>query len=108
MFRSVEAGAFDVEADAFQPLDQGLDRLCVAGFAFDLDHRVLGRQSGEVAVMVGLDDIDPTFVETSGNRGERAGAVLGVDLEARDAQAIETLVERLEAVGFHVERASLD
>ena len=34
--------------------------------------------------------------------------VIEVECEARDAQAIETLVERLEAVGFHVERASLD
>ena len=34
--------------------------------------------------------------------------VIEVECEARDAQAIETLVERLEGVGFHVERASLD
>jgi len=34
--------------------------------------------------------------------------VIEVECEARDAQAITTLVERLEAVGFHVERASLD
>src|SRR6478736_2610301 len=34
--------------------------------------------------------------------------VIEVECEARDAQAIETLVERLEAAGFHVERASLD
>ena len=34
--------------------------------------------------------------------------VIEVECEARDAQAIETLVARLEAVGFHVERASLD
>ncbi len=34
--------------------------------------------------------------------------VIEVECEARDAQAIATLVERLEAVGFHVERASLD
>ncbi|MEO7815051.1 MAG: threonine ammonia-lyase [Sphingomicrobium sp.] len=34
--------------------------------------------------------------------------VIEVECEARDAQAIETLVERLEAANFHVERASLD
>ena len=34
--------------------------------------------------------------------------VIEVECEARDAQAIETLVARLEAAGFHVERASLD
>ena len=34
--------------------------------------------------------------------------LIEVECEARDAQAIATLVERLEAVGFHVERASLD
>ena len=34
--------------------------------------------------------------------------VIEVECEARDALAIATLVERLEAVGFHVERASLD
>ena len=34
--------------------------------------------------------------------------LIEVECEARDAQAITTLVERLEAVGFHVERASLD
>ncbi|MCY7281540.1 MAG: threonine ammonia-lyase [Sphingomonas bacterium] len=34
--------------------------------------------------------------------------LIEVECEARDAQAIETLVERLEAVGFHVERAHLD
>jgi len=34
--------------------------------------------------------------------------VIEVECEARDAQAIETLVERLEAAKFHVERASLD
>lgn len=34
--------------------------------------------------------------------------LIEVECEARDAQAITTLVERLEAAGFHVERASLD
>ena len=34
--------------------------------------------------------------------------LIEVECEARDAQAIATLVERLEAAGFHVERASLD
>ena len=34
--------------------------------------------------------------------------MIEVECEARDAEAITTLVERLEAVGFHVERASLD
>lgn len=34
--------------------------------------------------------------------------VIEVECEARDAQDIETLVERLEAAKFHVERASLD
>jgi len=34
--------------------------------------------------------------------------LIEVECEARDAQAIATLVERLEATGFHVERASLD
>jgi threonine dehydratase len=34
--------------------------------------------------------------------------LIEVECEARDAQAIETLVERLESAGFHVERASLD
>ena len=34
--------------------------------------------------------------------------VIEVECEARDAQAIEALVERLEAAKFHVERASLD
>ena len=34
--------------------------------------------------------------------------VIEVECEARDAQAIKTLVERLEAAKFHVERASLD
>ena len=34
--------------------------------------------------------------------------LIEVECEARDAQAIETLVERLEAAGFTVERASLD
>ncbi len=34
--------------------------------------------------------------------------LIEVECEARDALAIATLVERLEAVGFHVERASLD
>jgi threonine dehydratase len=34
--------------------------------------------------------------------------LIEVECEARDAQAIETLVQRLEEVGFHVERASLD
>ena len=34
--------------------------------------------------------------------------LIEVECEARDAQAIETLVDRLESAGFHVERASLD
>jgi threonine dehydratase len=34
--------------------------------------------------------------------------LIEVECEARDAEAIETLVQRLEEVGFHVERASLD
>jgi threonine dehydratase len=34
--------------------------------------------------------------------------VIEVECEARDAEAIDKLVERLEAAGFHVERASLD
>jgi threonine dehydratase len=34
--------------------------------------------------------------------------VIEVECEARDAEAIETLVQRLEEAGFHVERASLD
>ncbi len=34
--------------------------------------------------------------------------LIEVECEARDAQAIDTLVERLESVGFEVERASLD
>jgi threonine dehydratase len=34
--------------------------------------------------------------------------LIEVECEARDAEAIETLVGRLEEVGFHVERASLD
>ncbi len=34
--------------------------------------------------------------------------LIEVECEARDALAIATLVERLEAAGFHVERASLD
>ncbi len=34
--------------------------------------------------------------------------LIEVECEARDAQAIATLVERLETAGFHVERASLD
>ena len=34
--------------------------------------------------------------------------LIEVECEARDAQAIETLVARLEAAGFHVERARLD
>jgi threonine dehydratase len=34
--------------------------------------------------------------------------VIEVECEARDAQAIDTLVKRLEGAGFHVERAELD
>ena len=34
--------------------------------------------------------------------------VIEVECEARDAQAVDTLVKRLEAAGFHVERAELD
>ena len=34
--------------------------------------------------------------------------LIEVECEARDAQAIDTLVERLESVGFEVERAQLD
>ena len=34
--------------------------------------------------------------------------VIEVECEARDAQAIDTLVKRLEEAGFHVERAELD
>ena len=34
--------------------------------------------------------------------------VIEVECEARDADAIEVLVTRLEGAGFHVERASLD
>ncbi|MEO8141360.1 MAG: threonine ammonia-lyase [Sphingomicrobium sp.] len=34
--------------------------------------------------------------------------LIEVECEARDAQAITTLVERLESAGFHVERAQLD
>jgi threonine dehydratase len=34
--------------------------------------------------------------------------VIEVECEARDARAIETLVDRLEGAGFHVERAELD
>ena len=35
-----------------------------------------GRQPGEDAVVVLLDDIDPAFVEFCGDCGERAGPVL--------------------------------
>jgi threonine dehydratase len=34
--------------------------------------------------------------------------VIEVECEARDAEAIDRLVERLEGAGFHVERAELD
>jgi threonine dehydratase len=34
--------------------------------------------------------------------------VIEVECEARDSQAIETLIKRLEGAGFHVERAELD
>ena len=34
--------------------------------------------------------------------------VIEVECEARDSQAIETPVKRLEGAGFHVERAELD
>jgi threonine dehydratase len=34
--------------------------------------------------------------------------VIEVECEARDARAIDTLVQHLEGAGFHVERAELD
>jgi threonine dehydratase len=34
--------------------------------------------------------------------------VIEVESEARDPQAMEDVIERLESAGFHVERASLD
>ena len=98
--RLVELRALDVEADGFELLDQGVDRLRVAGFAFDLDDGVLGRQPGEDPAVVDLDDVDAGVLELGGDRGQRARPVLGGDAQAGDAAAADQVAD--EDVGEEV------
>src|SRR5690348_9781236 len=81
--KSVELGAFDPESSGFESLHDIVDRLRVAGLAFDLDHRVLRGQLREDTAVVDLDDVDPRFVDLGGDRGERPRLVVGGDVKPR-------------------------
>src|SRR4051794_40081079 len=71
----VERSPLDAESGGLKPGDDVVDRRGVARFAFDLDHRVLGRQPGEDAAVVDLDDVDARFVNLCRDRRERAGLI---------------------------------
>ena len=66
---SVEMSSFDPEAGGLESRDEIVDRLRVPGLAFDLDHRVLGRQPGENSAVVDLDDVGTRLEHLGGNRG---------------------------------------
>src|SRR4051794_23716526 len=83
--KSVERGALDPESGGFESRHDIVDRARVLGLAFDLDHRVLGRQPGENPAVVDLDDVDPGFVNLGRDRGERARLIMGRDMEPGDA-----------------------
>ena len=89
----IEAGALDVEAHRLQPLDQCRDRLGIAGLAFDLDQRVLGRQTGKYPLVLHLDDVDSAFMKFRGNRRQSPWAILGVDAKSGDAAAADQLTD---------------
>ena len=44
--------------------------------------------------MVDLDDVDPGFVNLGGDRGERAGLVVGGDVKARDAALADEIADQ--------------
>src|SRR4051794_13186148 len=67
---SVEPRALDVETGGLEPADEIVDRRRVAGFAFDLDHRVLGGQPGEDPAVVHLDDVGAGLEHLGGDRRE--------------------------------------
>src|SRR5687767_6552212 len=56
--RLVEGDRIGPEAGRGERLGEAPDLVGVAGLAFDLDHRVLGRQAGEDALVADLDDVD--------------------------------------------------
>src|SRR5688500_12641683 len=69
---SVEGRPLDVKSGRLEHLHHLVDRLRIARLALDLDHRVLGREPGENAAVVDLDDIDPGRLKPGGDRGQRA------------------------------------
>ena len=56
--RSVDRDVLDGEALGLKGVDEPADLPGIARLAFDVDRRVLGRQMGEDALMVDLDDVD--------------------------------------------------
>ncbi|QNN64403.1 threonine ammonia-lyase [Sphingomonas rhizophila] len=70
------------------------------------------RPGALAAITAKFHECDVNIIETNHHRIFTSlpakDTVIEVECEARDAPAVDALVSRLEAAGFHVERASLD
>src|SRR5215217_4634001 len=100
---SVERGSFHAKAGGFESRDDIVDRLRVARLAFDLDHRVLGRQPGKDPAVVDLDDVDAGFVDLGRDRGEGAGLIVRGDVEPGDATLTDKVANQYVGEQMHVD-----
>src|SRR5687767_10780176 len=78
---SVDRNVLDGEALGLKGVDEPADLPGIARLAFDVDRGVLGRQVGEDALVMDLDDIDLIVGEQFDHRVERAGPVLELDAQ---------------------------
>src|SRR5947209_19464134 len=91
---SIELRALDAQARRFQPRHHIVDRLWVARFAFDLDHRVLGWKPGEDAAVIDLDDVDAGLVNLGGDRRERARLIVRGDVQPGDPALTDEVADQ--------------
>ena len=74
--------------------DQPLEMRLVARLAFDVGDEALGRQRGEHALVIHLDDVDLLLVEDARDMEERAGAVLQANAQAREPARAGQIAEQ--------------